>query len=237
MPETPPVDASDRLPVPIAVLLPPTTVRHRPPPSSCQEGLTPATARLLVATYTCPGDLVVAINGSGCLGAVSAGMGRRAVVLATDTAPNGEPDAVSEAGGGPVCTITAPVEAVPALLRGVSGRTQLLVTRLPLPARRLDLRWAGRWLAACRDALASDGYLLVTVDAGSGNRYVDHATTVIVAARAAGLVYHQHLVTVTQPLSESGAADDAALPLAPAARHTRLHTDLFVFAAGGDRRA
>src|SRR5690349_10847634 len=92
MPETSPPEPPDRLPVPIAVLLPAAPARHRPPPADTGDpaGLTPATARYLVAIYTHPGDLVVDLTGAGRLGDAAASMDRRAIVLAPATGPDSE---------------------------------------------------------------------------------------------------------------------------------------------------
>jgi hypothetical protein len=115
------------------------------------------------------------------------------------------------------------------------------MVRLPLPGSpRVDLAETARLLAACQTALRADGYLIAT--AGSlwpDGRFADHATTVIAAARAAGLLYHQHLPVVLDRLPEP-TVDSQALaaqhrPALPQGRHRRQHADLLVFAspAGG----
>jgi hypothetical protein len=122
-----------------------------------------------------------------------------------------------------------------ALPRTTSTRPGPQVGNTTGPGRRLHLRTAGRWIAACRDALTPGGFLITAVDpTGAHGDFADHATTVIVAARACGLAYHQHLVTVTRPLPET---DGPPPPLLSGARRPRVHADLYVFRKAGGRHA
>jgi hypothetical protein len=92
-----------------------------------------------------------------------------------------------------------------------------------------------------RLALAAGGFLVTAVAAdGPDGTYTDRATTVITAARSAGLIYHQHLIAVHEPVPEGEPPDDAETAVTcgpgPVGRlYTRSHGDLFVFAsiAGG----
>src|SRR6266508_3045149 len=82
---------------------------------------------------------------------------------------------------------------------GTSGRRP--GPRLPLPgAYTLDLHGLTASMRILRAALRPGGYLLaaLTVSDWGGN----HASTVITAARAAGLLYHQHLIALRVPLPE-----------------------------------
>lgn len=90
--------------------------------------------------------------------------------------------------------------------------------------------------------LADDGYLLTIVTTGpAGGRFTDHATTVVAVARAAGLIYHQQLIDVPHPLlpeHEPRAERDtpaAGPPSLHNGRHHPAHTEIHVFAAGGQR--
>lgn len=91
------------------------------------------------------------------------------------------------------------------------------------------------WMAACHSRLQPGGFLICAVASQTaGGRYVEHATSVIAAARAAGMIYHQHLITVHRPLPEHEPRADQSTggeppPELPAGRHPRLHTDLYAF--------
>jgi hypothetical protein len=113
----------------------------------------------------------------------------------------------------------------------------MIVARLPRPgAYTLDLHGLTASMRIWRAALRPGGYLLaaLTVADWGGN----HASTVITAARAAGLLYHQHLLAVREPLPEHEprAEPDTAATTPPRlvdGRHLPTHTNLLVFAAPG----
>jgi hypothetical protein len=238
--------AAAHLPVPLAVLLPTAPSRHLPVPVDTGDpaGLTPSTAARLVGLYTAPGDLVVDLDGTGVLAAAAAAAGRRTTTLVTDRDRAEKIQTAVETDLEPTRrslarTLAADPDQTADLLRAQPGRVQLLLTRLPATGRQLDLRTATRWLTACRTALADTGYLIAAVDpTGPNDAYVDHATTVITAARATGFLYHQHLIAVTQPLPEPDHPDRPPGPLPAGGRHDRVHADLYVLAAaGGDQDA
>jgi hypothetical protein len=229
-------------PVPLAVLLPAARTRHIPAPTAIDPaGLAPATAARLVGIYTRPGDLVVDLAGAGTLATAAARAGRRTTTIVTD---RHTADLVQTAVEGSLTptrralarVLAAPLTEVPALLSAAPARVRLLLTQLPLPGRRYGLRGTSRWIAACATALAPDGHLLVAVDPlDRVGHYTDRATTVIVAARAAGLTYHQHLIVITRPLPDP---DQPPPRLSGGACHERIHTDLYAFSTdGGEQRA
>lgn len=240
-PHTPPAGRPPLPPVPTAILLPATASRHVPVPAAPDDParLTPDTAGRLVGVYTHPGDLIVDVGGTGVLAAAAAHAGRRATTLVTENSQTKgmQTDTgvgLASARRGVAHTLTTSVGGLAGLLAASPGTVRLLVCRLPLPGHRLTLATAGRWLAACRTALADDGYLIAAIDpTGPDGAYADHATTVIVAARALSLCYHQHLIAITQPLPDPG---QPRSPLPPGARHARLHADLYVLAAPGGGR-
>jgi hypothetical protein len=85
--------------------------------------------------------------------------------------------------------------------------------------------------------LRPGGFLLTGLPpAGTEPRRTSVRTTVIRAARAAGLRYHQHLPVVLVPLPDDEPRTSAAsaAPIAPAlldGRHLPVHLDVLVFAA------
>lgn len=233
---------ADQPPVPLNVLLPPATTRHvsAPDAGTDRTGLTSATAARLVGVYTRPGDRVLDLHGTGLIAAAAARAGRHATTLVTtphdaDTVQahlNNDLQGAHRALARTVVAATGTSAPRP-IAAASTGRAHLLVTRLPLdPASRMGLRAAGRWLDACRTALAPGGWLLAAVDpAGPGGTFGDCTTTVIVAARAAGFTYHQHLVTVTRDLIPPDHPGQPPALLSPGGRHERIHADLLVFAA------
>jgi hypothetical protein len=85
--------------------------------------------------------------------------------------------------------------------------------------------------------LRPGGFLLTVLPpAGTETRRTARRTTVITAARAAGLRYHQHLPVVLVPLPEAEPRTKANSPasIAPAlldGRHLPVHLDVLAFAA------
>lgn len=239
-------------PVPLAVLLPATRTRHVPAQTTIDRsgdrsgdqagdvaGLTPATAARLVGIYTRPGDLVVDLAGTATLATAAARAGRRATTIVThrhtaEVVQDAVEACLTPTRRALARILSAPPTEVPDLLLAASGRAQLVLTRLPVPGVRYGLRGSSRWITACATALAPGGHLLVAVDAlDRAGRYTDRATTVIVAARAAGLTYHQHLIAITRPLPDP---DQPPPPLPAGGRHERIHTDLYAFSVGGGER-
>jgi hypothetical protein len=202
-------------PVPVALLLPPPGS----PPSRRRRGLSRHAACQLLTWYTTAGDLVADLDQQPAITAAAGWLERRLTTgdRALDT---GADDA-----------------------RPSPERARLVIATLPRPgAHRLHpmTDWIGQVRAGL---LAADGYLLIVVTTGSaGGRFVDHATTVVAAARAAGLAYHQHLIDVPHPLlpehePRAEPATAAGPPQLPHGRHRPAHTEVYVFAAAGGHRA
>jgi hypothetical protein len=202
--------------VPVALLLPPPGS----PPSRRRRGLSRHAACQLLTWYTTAGDLVADLDQQPALTAAAGWLERR--LTTGDPAPDRRPDD----------------------RRQPAGRARLVIATLPRPgAHRLHLMtgWIGRVRARL---LAADGYLLTVVTTGTGGgRFVDHATTVVAAARAAGLAYHQHLIDIPHPLlpEHEPRADPATSAAGPPqlhhGRHRPAHTEVYVFAAAGGHRA
>lgn len=202
------------LPVPVALLLPPPGS----PPSHRRRGLSRHAACQVLTWYTRAGDLIADLDHQPAVAAAAGWLDRR--LITTDHT---------------VCTDTAEDLAA-------TERARLVIAALPRPkANRLQsiTDWIGRVRTGL---LADDGYLLTVVTTGpAGGRFVDHATTVVAAARAAGLVYHQQLIDIRAPLlpeHEPRAEPGTPIAAPPQLRHGRhrpAHTEILVFAAGGHR--
>jgi hypothetical protein len=210
-------------PVPVAVLLP-RPAGTRPPERHRQAvayGWTAQVAGVLIAVYTQPGDLVAV------------------------TAPELYPGIAPIAAWLDRKTALRP-DAGPIVVRLVLGL-------LPRPGAA-GLLGAADWCATQRARLRDGGYLVVAVDPLRGGTstdtgFADLATSLIAAARTAGLRYQQHLIAVHSRLPEP-AAEPASLGSPPTGfpgragpagsgpvRHARVHTDLYVFAFGSGESA
>ncbi|EXG79863.1 hypothetical protein [Cryptosporangium arvum] len=218
--------APSQMPVPTAILLPRPATDPGPEASLPPRpgGWSSSTVGALVAVYTRLGDRVAVVdpNLSGTVTPVTELLGRRTAVL-------------------PMREFTP----------SAGRRTRLVLARLPEPGVPAGSA-LGEWMHRVARSLTERGYLAVTVDPfgaypaqreRSGEpgraRYRDHTTSVIAAARAAGLRYQQHLIalhtTVLEPdtreRSGPGAPDASDSGGRRAPVHERLHTDIFVFAA------
>ncbi|WP_412740802.1 hypothetical protein [Krasilnikovia sp. MM14-A1259] len=82
--------------------------------------------------------------------------------------------------------------------------------------------------------LRPGGFLVTLLTALPGGGAAGHRSTVIAAARAVGLLYHQHIPAVLVPLPEADPrteSDPVPRPPLLAGRHVRAHRDLLVFAS------
>ncbi|MDG4829944.1 hypothetical protein O7627_11600 [Solwaraspora sp. WMMD1047] len=199
----------DRLqPVPVGLLLPSIGV-SRTPGSAVPDwhGLSPRHLAYLIRRYTDVGDVVLdleahptAISAATYLHRVPArlvagGRGLRVRLLSSE-----------------------PVRRNRSVARRPGRGVGLILVTLPRTGQRLDTAGAASAMSRWRSLLRPGGFLLVRLISGQvqadggGDR-----ASVIAAARAAGLFYHQHIPAVLVPLPEhetrtspehSGKADD-----------------------------
>jgi hypothetical protein len=194
-------------PVPAAILLPTAGSGGRPARLRAGRLSVEATCRL-VATYTRAGEPVADLDHDPHTTTAAAWLDRLPITVDTDHDP---------------------------IRPRSSAVAQLVIARLPRPGIR-GLAGTTNWMRHVRaHVLAPGGYLIAvvtpTIRAG---RYLDHATTVIAAAKAAGLCWQQQLLHVRSPLPETEPANDAATAGGLArGRHLRIHDDLFVLTNGG----
>ncbi|HYN96670.1 MAG TPA: hypothetical protein VES42_22750 [Pilimelia sp.] len=229
MPQTHPTASGTGLtPVPVALLLPPparnddTTTTPGGMPDWC--GITARDIARLIATYSEPDDIVLNLDAHPTINGAAAHLHRHPVTPLTDRDPHRVP-----------CKGVAP-EAMP---RHDAG---LLVVSLPCAGiKGLDVHDLARAVRTWRPALRPGGYLLVALRAPTPELgATSPRATVIAAARAAGLIYHQHILAVLAPLPEvePRAMPDTAASTTPAlrdGRHAPAFHDVLVFAttAGG----
>ena len=116
------------------------------------------------------------------------------------------------------------------------GANLVLVTLPRAGAYSLDLRGMTRAMSEWRRLLRPGGHLITALTAGGPEPgTVSHRSTVIAAARAAGLLYHQHLPVLLVPLPEHDPrtdprpSDEPDRGL-PEGRHQPAFRDLLAFA-------
>lgn len=221
MPQTHPSD--NRPPrAPVALLLTPTH-RHRPTDNAGRAlpdwyGVHPQHLARLIARYTRDGDIVLDTDGHLTVAAAADYLHRRHGRIATDRDAepfwsefNGEPPSTEWRSGAGLVLATLPRKNVK--------------TTDPQALAHAVGRWSER--------LRRGGYLGVLFTTGPSTALRVHRSTVITAARAVGLRYHQHLPVVLIALPEveprTGAATAAHRPLRDG-RHERTHRDLLIFA-------
>jgi hypothetical protein len=211
---------------------------------ACGGPVTAAAARRVIDTFSRPGDLVAAAAG-GCSPAVTeaaAAAGRRVLALVPD-GRSGYPlpvpyPVVRLRPGGPAYALAPgnPVTGQAAL--AVAGCCGSGCCASPGTSSQGD-RDAGLLYAACERLLRPGGVLAVIAGpAAPGGTLTDTAGSVTAAARAAGLVYAQHIVLVRAAIDGDRLAPAAHGSGADAPGSSPVHDDLLVFTKpGGEPRS
>ena len=125
----------------------------------------------------------------------------------------------------------------------VTGQAALAVAGCCSPgccaASGQDGQDAGLLFAACERVLRPGGVLAVIAGpAADGGTLTDTAGSVVAAARAAGLVYAQHIVLVRAEIDGDRLAPAAPIAGADAPGGSQVHDDLLVFTKpGGEARS
>jgi len=201
----------------------------------CGGPVTTAAARRVIDTFSVPGDLVAAAG--GCLPAVAeaaAAAGRPVLALVPDGCtgyPLPVPYPAARLRPGGPALVLAPGNPV-------TGQAALAIAGC-CASPGTSGQDAGLLYAACERVLRPGGVLaVIAVLAAPGGTLTDTAGSVVAAARAAGLVYAQHIVLVRADI-----AGDRLIPAAPGAGAAApggspVHDDLLVFTKpGGEPRS
>jgi hypothetical protein len=190
----------------------------------CGGPVTAAAARRVIDAFSVPGDLVAAAGGSPTVTEAAAAAGRRVLALAPGPAP------APRRAGGPAALPPPGDPAAGTAALAVAGCCGQDPCGGPAEDR-------GPVFAACERVLRPGGVLaIIAGPAAPGGTLAGTAGSVVAAARAAGLVYTQHIVLV-----RAGIDSDRLAPAAPAASSpgsaapggSPVHDDLFVFTKPG----
>ncbi|WP_067510551.1 hypothetical protein [Actinoplanes sp. TFC3] len=218
MPQTHPTDNRPTR-APVGLFLHPTHT-YRPTDSAGRAlpdwyGIHPAHVANLIARYTHDGDTVLDTGGHPTVAAAAEYLHRHPGIAVTE----GE---------------HPPVLPEPLIGRSSADAGLILATLPRLDIDISDVHDLSRALRAWQELLRPGGFLAVLLTAGPGIAAPAPRSTVIAAARTAGLLYHQHIPALLVRLPEAdpctGPAPAARPPLI-GGRHVRAHRDLVVFAS------
>ena len=191
---------------------------------SCGGPVTTAAARRVIEAFSVPGDLVAAVGGSPAVAGAAAAAGRRVLALTAGPAPArqrpGVPAALPPPGDPAAGTAGLAVAGWHG--PGCCGQQ---------PGGAEGEQGPGPAFAAGERVLRPGGVLaVVTGPAAPGGPL---AGSVVAAARAAGLVYAQHIVLVRAEIDGDSLApaDPDPGPAVPGGRPA--HDDLLVFTKPG----
>ncbi len=213
-------------------------------PVLCPGPVTAAAAPRAIAAFSQPGDLVAAPDGSLAVIEAAATAGRRVL----GRIPGGRSVAGLRARLDPAAQPLAWLwPGAPGLLLAPgdpdTGQAALAITGChgsgccsPLAPGGVD--GPGLVYAACQRVLAPGGILaVITARPCADGQFTDLAGNAVAAARAAGLVYAQHIVLVHAVIDgDHLAADPAATAPVIGAGGTCVHSDLLVFTKPGRSR-
>lgn len=221
MPQTHPTDPRPPR-APVGLFLHPTGT-HRPTDPSGRAlpdwyGIHPDHVAHLIARYTRDGDTVLDTDAHPTIAAAAQHLHRRPDLAITDR-------------DSPRRWCESLYRRSAATARHGAGLVLATLPRLDVANR--DPHALSQALGTWREQLRPGGFLVILLTAGPGTNALGHRSTVIAAARAAGLLYHQHIPALLVPLPETEPRTDtrpAARPPLIAGRHVRAHRDLLVFA-------
>jgi len=198
-----------------------------PAPGDARDGLpcggpvTVAAARRVIDAFSLPGDLVAAAGGSPAVIEAAAAAGRPVLTLAPGPAPGRQRPGVLAAlppPGDPDAG-TAGLAVAGCCGPGCCGRQ---------PGSADSRQDPGPVFAACERVLRPGGILaVITGPAAPGSPAASTAGSIVAAARAAGLVYAQHIVLVRAAIDGDRLTPAAPGPATPG--DSPVHDDLFVF--------
>ena len=205
-----------------------------PAPGDARDGLpcggpvTVAAARRVIDAFSLPGDLVAAAGGSPAVIKAAAAAGRPVLALIPGPAPGWQRPGVPAAlppPGDPAAG-TAGLAVAGCCGPGCCGRQ---------PGGGAGAgQDPGLVFAACERVLRPGGVLaVITGPAVPGGATADTAGSVVAAARAAGLVYAQHIVLVRAAIDGDRLAPAAPDPGPAAPGGSPVHDDLLVFTKPG----
>ena len=192
----------------------------------CGGPVTAAAARRVIDAFSLPGDLVAADSGSPAVTEAAAGVGRRVLAPTPDPAPARQRPGVLAAlppPGDPAAG-TAALAIAGWRGPGCCGSRPGSADGEPGP---------GPAFAACERMLRPGGVLAVVAGpAAPGGTLAGGAGSLVSAARAAGLVYAQHIILVRAGIDGDRLAPADPDP-GPTVPHRRAHDDLLLFTKPG----
>jgi hypothetical protein len=212
-----------RQPAPVGLLLRPSHT-HRPADAAGRPlpdwyGIHPDHVALLIARYTRDGDTVLDTDGHPTVAAAAEHLHRRPGIAVTDGEhPHVWPEPLDGRSA--------------ATARHSAGLVLATLPRLDIDSR--DPHAISQALGAWHRLLRPGGFLVLLLTAGAGGGALGHRSTVIAAARSAGLLYHQHIPALLVPLPEAEPRAETRLVSRPplrGGRHVPAHRDLLAFAS------
>ena len=200
-------------------------------------------AARIIAAFSRPGELVVIPRApDGVLVAAAAAAGRRVLAGLAGLDPGRRPLAEARRGGPGLLLEAGCAQAGQAALAvtGCGGAALPGACPAASPGAGEPADGPGVLYAACQRVLRPGGVLaVITASTPCPGGLRDDPGEAISRARAAGLVYAQHIVALHAPISGSQITprpDAAARPeeaAGPAPAHVRIHSDLLVFTKPG----
>jgi hypothetical protein len=199
-------------------------------PAACPGPVTAAAAAKVIAAFSRPGNLVATPDGSPAVIEAAAAAGRHALSLITSggrgpagLAPAARPLTRLRAGSPELLLAPGDPDA---------GRATLAITGWHGPgccSAAQSGGGTGLLYATCQRVLTPGGVLaVITASQAPDVQLAGLAGHTVAAARAAGLIYAQHIVLVHAAIDGDHLAPSPATP-AGRAGGTQIHSDLLVF--------